>query len=357
MYCKICIIFCLFAKTCPKYTKMKLIKGFSFVILLLFLGACKKGGDSPTNIETETPKVIELMPSPDFNPDSAYQFVAKQVSFGPRVPNSEGHKACGDYLIERLKSYNWEVLVQSFDAIAYDSTVLKSRNIIASYNPKATKRILLAAHWDTRPFADKDTKDKEKPIDGANDGASGVAVLLEIARVISLADKKPEIGIDIIFFDSEDYGYPEDYEGEKNQDSWCLGSQYWGKNKHKEDYAAYYGVLLDMVGGKNAKFYQEGYSMQSASLVNQYIWDVGNQLNFKEFFINKKAPPIIDDHVYVIQLAQIPMVDIVEFDPENPNTFFGEYHHTHKDNMEVIDTKTLKAVGQTVLQVLYNEKK
>ncbi|TAF66135.1 MAG: M28 family peptidase [Cytophagales bacterium] len=332
---------------------------FICVFAVISLNSCGgKKTKQKTDVEQDnitTP--IVLQKAPIFESDSAYRFIEKQLSFGKRVPNTEGHRRCGDYLVSQLKAYQWEVIEQKFEAVAYDSTILQSRNIIASYNPKATRRILLAAHWDTRHVADKekDAKKAEEAIEGANDGASGVAVLLEIARLIGLGEMKPTVGVDIIFFDSEDYGKPNGYKKKSVVDNdWCLGSQYWSKNKHKADYQAYYGILLDMVGAKGAIFYREGTSMQYAGIVNQRFWTIANQLGYKQF-VNQDSPSIVDDHYYVNTIAKIPMMNIIEFDVKNPASFFAPYHHTHQDNLSIIDKTTLKAVGQSVVQMLYNE--
>ncbi len=329
---------------------LTLVSLFVFFALVGLLVSCQETPEKKNNIK-EVKKEIVLNPTPVFSGDSAYLFVKAQVDFGPRVPNTAAHQKCGDYLIESLKKFGCEVVVQKFDAVAYDKTVLKSRNIIASLNPKASRRIIIAAHWDTRPIADKDKKDTLKPIDGANDGGSGVAIILELARTISLSEKKPTVGIDFILFDSEDYGQP-DYTSQQDYkpETWCLGSQYWSKNNPSK---AYFGILLDMVGAKNAKFYMEGTSMKNASSINQRIWDIGNKLGFSNSFIYKGSPEITDDHVYMNK-AGIPTIDIIEYDPSQGNSFFGSYHHTLQDNMDIIDKETLKAVGQTVLQVIYN---
>jgi len=313
--------------------------------------------------QTETPgsttsESVLTTKAPDFSGDSAYFFVEKQVAFGPRVPNSAAHRNCGDYLIAMLKQYGGEVTVQEFTATAYDRTPLQARNIIAAFNPKATKRILLAAHWDTRHVADKDSTRTRQPIDGANDGASGVGVLLEVARVLSSASQKPTVGIDIILFDVEDYGIPEFEDRSKyvspenNAEFYCLGSQYWGKNPHKPGYSAYYGILLDMVGGKNSTFYKEGSSVKYASGIVDKVWTIAQALGYSQYFRNEQAPEIIDDHVYINEYARIPCIDIIDF---GLNSNFGAYHHTHADDMSIIDRTTLKAVGQTVLQTVYQE--
>lgn len=283
---------------------------------------------------------------PTFSGDSAYAFVQEQVDFGPRIPNTEAHEKAGDKIIERLKAYGAEVKVQSFEATTYDNVTLNLRNIMASYNPKATKRILIATHWDTRPWASKDVLDPTAQFDGANDGASGVGVLLEIARALN-SNNKPNVGVDLLFFDGEDWGE----EGGNNTNSWCLGSQYWAK--HKGNYAAYFGILLDMVGAKDAQFPLEGYSNEMAKKVLEKVWNSGSKIGYGQYFIAKKPGYITDDHYYVNVVAKIPMVDILHWDPVNG--YFGDFHHSKKDNMSIIDKNTLKAVGETVLYVVYAE--
>jgi glutaminyl-peptide cyclotransferase len=317
--------------------------------VLLFAAACS----SP---EKKAESVIEPLvakPYPKFNPDSAYAFIQKQVDFGPRVPATEGHVATKNWLIQKLEGYNFVVQSQDFEAKTYDGLNWDLSNIIASYNPQATKRILLAAHWDSRRIADKDTDRLDEPIDGANDGASGVGVLLEIARSIGSQELKPDVGIDIILFDGEDDGEPEFAESRDNsQIWWCLGSQYWSKNKHVPNYSAYYGILVDLVGAKGARFFREGYSRQYASGILKKVWDNAAQIGQGDFFVNRDSPEILDDHVFVNGNANIPMIDIIEFSPDYG---FGHYHHTHADDMEIIDRRTLQAVGETVLFTIYQE--
>lgn len=293
---------------------------------------------------------------PAFNPDSAYFFIDRLVKFGPRIPNSEAHHFAEDYLFNQLSISGASVTKQEFVAATFDNQKLDLSNIIASFNTKASKRILLAAHWDTRPFADKDTQDKNAQFEGANDGASGVGILLEVARILSQQDSL-SIGIDIILFDGEDWG---EREGDQNSDLpegldswWCLGSQYWSKNKHKKNYTASYGILLDMVGARRSQFFREGESMKYAPKVVDKVWSMANHLGYSDYFVKQNVPSIIDDHLYVNQFAKIPMIDIVHY--QTGIGFFGEYHHSTKDNMSLISKETLMAVGTTLLYIIYNE--
>lgn len=322
-----------------------------FAIAVLFF-SCDTPEEKKEAVKRETPVAVNKIPTPDFNADSAYMYIQNQVDFGPRVPNSKAHAECAEFLAAKLRSFNMDVTIQEGEVIAFDNNVLKLKNIIAAYKPELDKRILLFAHWDTRPFADKDTKDQNKPIDGANDGGSGVGVLLEIARQLSLVP--PGIGIDIILFDAEDYGQPEGTMMQRKQDTWCLGSQFWSKNPHRENYSARYGILLDMVGAKNATFTMEGTSMQYAPFVVKKVWGAAENLGYSGYFINKKTDGITDDHYYVNTIAGIPSIDIIQHDPSTRDSF-GTYHHTHRDNMDIIDKNTLKAVGQTLLEVIYAE--
>jgi Zn-dependent M28 family amino/carboxypeptidase len=293
--------------------------------------------------------------TPDFNADSAYRFVKEQLAFGPRVPNTPAHEKCAAYLSEKLKGYAEKVISQKGTIKAYNGTPLRFENIIASWKPDSNNRIFLCAHWDSRPYADHDPDpaNRRKPVDAANDGASGVGVLLEIARQISIL--KPSIGIDIILFDVEDYGPPKDHQSaEATEDQWGLGSQYWSKNPHRPDYFAKYGILLDMVGASGATFLMEGISMQYAPDIVKLVWSAGGRSGFSNYFLYEQGTSITDDHLPINQIRNIPTIDIIHLD-KNSETGFYPYWHTTKDNLAAIDKSTLKAVGQTLMTVLYEE--
>lgn len=298
---------------------------------------------------------VNLVETPDFKADSAYHYIAQQVAFGPRVPGSEASKNTLQFLVSKLKSYGWTVTEQPFTAYRYDGKKLQGTNIIAQFQPAVAKRILLAAHWDARSIADKDSVRKNEPIDAANDGASGVGVLLEVARNLHEAKNKPTVGVDIVFFDLEDHGEPDDYTGEHKPNSWALGSQHWAANLVPANYKAYYGILLDMVGGKGAMFPHEGSSMQYAPGIVRSVWATAADLGYSHLFVDQDAFGISDDHTAVNEIAKIQMIDIIDLRASNGGFEFGSFHHTHADNLANIDKSTLKAVGQTLLQVLYRE--
>jgi len=320
---------------------MKNIFLLSFILLVATCSNSKK--------TSETSPSEKKVSVPSFSADSAYKYVKTQVDFGTRIPNTPAHVECGNYLENQLKKYNAKVTVQNVDLTTYDGKILKAKNIIGSYNSDSESRILLFAHWDTRPWADNDSdkKNHKKPVLGANDGASGVGILLEIAR--NLGKQNPNIGVDIAFFDAEDSGT-----NEGGENSWCLGTQHWALNPHIAGYKARFGILLDMVGAPNATFYREYFSDLYASNIVDKVWLQAATLGFGQYFVNETGGAVTDDHIFVNKLAGIPSADIIQHD-KNTETGFGHYWHTVNDTMENIDKNTLQAVGVTLLNVIYNE--
>lgn len=321
-----------------------------------------KNADSKVQNIEETEEVAKVNPvGPSFNADSAYAFTKAQCDFGPRDMNSRGHDLCGEWIVSKFKEYGCKVTTQTATLAGYDGTKLRSRNIMASINPEATTRILLCAHWDSRPWADNDpdSANWRKPILAANDAASGVAVMLELARIIGKSkDEKAfnkQLGIDFVCFDAEDWGTPQWADVADNSDSWALGAQYWSKNL-PQGYEARYGILLDMVGGVGAKFYREGMSMQYAPEIVKKVWRAAREVGFGSYFPKEDGGVITDDHVPVNQFAKIPTIDIIPYYADCQQSSFGPTWHTLADNMENIDKNTLKAVGQTLVQVIYKEK-
>lgn len=328
---------------------------YLYLLIISILIACGKNpkGKDPLPKDTGTVKPVDTSGNNNmnnnpgavsFNEDTAFNYIKMQMSFGPRIPNSKGHKACGDYLISTLKSFADKVQVQSFSSAAFTGEVLKGRNIIARFDEKNANRIVLFAHWDTRPFADRNESTKSQPVPGADDGGSGVGVLLEIARLLKIS--KPQIGVDIILFDCEDYG-----DAGGRPETYCLGSQYWAKNPPIPAYAPKYGILLDMVGARSATFMKEGYSRQYAPGIVDKVWNTAIGSGYGAYFVNVDAEPVTDDHYFVNSLAKIPTIDIIN----KTNTGFGNHWHTPNDNLDIIDKSVLKAVGQTLINVIYTE--
>ena len=296
---------------------------------------------------------------PAFNADSAYLFCQQQCDFGPRTMNSKAHDDCEQWIIRKFQSYGLTVTQQKTVLQGYDGMSLRSTNIIASYKPELSDRILLCAHWDSRPWADNDPDEANwhKPVMAANDGASGVAVMLEIARLISPdSTLNYQLGIDFICFDAEDYGFPHWETGDDPGNTWALGSQYWAANLHKDGYTARFGILLDMVGGQGAQFYQEGMSKYYARNIVDKVWKAASVVGYGSYFPVKEGGGITDDHIPVNTIAKIPTIDIIPYYPACEQSSFGPTWHTVNDDMAHIDKGTLQAVGQTLIQVLFSEK-
>lgn len=338
--------------------KMKIIWGAVVAAAVIGGAYSYKNAHQVSPDVQEVEEATKLNPvGPTFNADSALAFCEVQCDFGPRIMNSEAHEKCGKWIVEKFRQFGCEVETQKADLKGYDGTILKNTNIIVHYNPKATTRILLCAHWDSRPWADNDpdSANWRKPVMAANDGASGVGVMLEIARLLQ-ADKKlnPHIGVDFVCFDAEDWGTPQWADVQDQGDSWALGAQYWSENK-SADYQPRYGILLDMVGGQGAQFYREGMSMQYASSIVKKVWRAARQTGYGSFFPNSDGGMITDDHIPVNQKAKIPTIDIIPYYPDCQQSSFGPTWHTVSDDMAHLDKNTLKAVGQTIIQVLYTE--
>ena len=323
---------------------------FNFLLAfsLLLIASCK------TAATKESAESEQKFNNPvEFNSDSAYSYIASQVAFGPRVPGSEAHSACADYIISRLSGAD-SIIVQKCSAKNFRGESLPLTNIMGRFNLGAPRRILLVAHWDTRPWADNDN-DKNNhatPIDGANDGGSGVGVLLELARLFG--EKMPAVGVDMLFVDGEDSGDSSNMI-ENNDDTWCLGTQYWvNHTPYSPDNLPAYGILLDMVGGRNARFYREYASELNASAINSKVWAMANASGYGDRFINTVRGAVNDDHIH-INKAGIPTIDIIECGNSSTGSFPPTWH-TLQDNMDNIDAATLKAVGQTVANTIYLEK-
>ena len=319
-----------------------------FYYLLLFMVAVGCGNSQKSSREVAATKPAPV--GPVFNADSAYTFCQRQCDFGPRTMNSDAHEKCGAWMVKKFEEFGMTVTEQRASLKGFDGTALLSNNIIASYHPEREDRIMICAHWDSRPWADNDPDERnhDKPVLAANDGASGVAVMLELARLVGQTDSL-RMGVDFICFDAEDWGQ------EGDGDSWALGAQYWAAHLHHPDYKARYGILLDMVGGQGARFYQEGFSMLYAPQVVDAVWQAAEVVGYGSFFPRQSGGSITDDHGPVNEVAQIPCIDIIPHYPNCEESSFGPTWHTVKDDMQHIDAATLRAVGQTLVQVLFSE--
>lgn len=324
--------------------KAKYILTFCTAASFLFWG-CNQSAETPeTDTLAASETVIVTQKKTGFSADNAYNHIKSQLDFGFRIPGTPAHKQCADWLLKQLKSNCDTTYFQVGQSKNPTSgATIPIYNLIGSINPKAEKRMIFAAHWDSRPMADQDDENPKDPILAANDGASGVGVILELARI--LHSEKPEWGVDFILFDAEDLGVSE------IENSFCLGSQYWGKNLHTPGYKANFGVLLDMVGGKDAKFMWEANSNQYANWILVHTWQIAKELGHDNHFQLQNIGAITDDHKYVYEATNIPMIDIIQY---NENTGFAPYWHTHDDNLDAIDKSTLQAVGNTLLNLIFN---
>ncbi len=331
---------------------LHLLPAAALVAAAITLGSCKSAKKDGAALDADTVALV----GPSFSADSAYAYAARQCDFGPRTMNSEAHDRCGEWIAAQFRTFGLDVEMQRADLRGYDGTLLHSTNIIAHYRPEATRRILLCAHWDSRPWADNDpdSTNWRKPVMAANDGASGVAVMLEIARLLQ-ADTTARVGVDFVCFDAEDWGTPQWAETADDADTWALGAQYWATHQGQTAKPAY-GILLDMVGGEGARFFREGVSMQYAGDLLRRIWRTAAQIGYGSFFPDSEGGMVTDDHVPVNEKAGIPTIDIIAFYPDCTQSSFGPTWHTVSDDMDHLDANVLKAVGQVLVQTIYGEK-
>lgn len=323
---------------------MNVMKSLSIALCALSLLSCSSKGTNGNTSEEQSQPAIQAQVQ--FNQDSAYALVKQQCDFGPRVPGTDAHKQCGAWIKARLSATCDQVIEQNPELTTFDGHTFTAANFIGVINPQAQQRLLLLAHWDCRPWADADpdsTKHHE-PVMGANDAASGVAVLLEVAR--QLKAKKPTIGVDILITDLEDWGTDD------KEDSWALGTQYWVAHRHVAGYQPMAGVLLDMVGARGATFQQEVFSLQSAQSFVDQVWALAEQSGYGNYFKTTQGGAVTDDHV-TLNRHGIPCIDIIDLRAGSQSGFFSGWHTTH-DTLDQIDPATLKAVGQTVCNLIFS---
>ena len=280
---------------------------------------------------------------PQFDKDKAFQHLLDQCDFGPRNPGSDGYYACRKFIIDNLDGSADDIILQDFSyREEIDNQTYDGQNIIGRFNPDAKFQCIISAHWDTRPWADRD-KDKRNhrtPIMGANDGASGVAILLELARI--LGQNTPPIGVNLVFFDAEDLG------SSGVNETYCHGSRYFAKNlpfSHPNE-----AINLDMVGDKQLSLPIERYSYQFHPELVRDLWDRAKKLGL-DAFIRELDYAIYDDHVPLYKIAGIPAIDIIDFNYPNSYT---NYHHTLNDVVENCSSESLDQVGRLMVDYIYN---
>jgi glutaminyl-peptide cyclotransferase len=306
-------------------------RAISCVLVLVTAGACNDAGGEPQPADS----AVRMADRPAFDGASAFQLLERQVAFGPRVPGSPGHAAQLQWMREHLREHADTVIEQPFTHTTAAGQTLQLTNLFARFRPEAEQRILLLAHWDTRPFADQDPNpaNRQLPVPGANDGASGVAVLLALAEIFRR--QPPPIGVDLLFTDGEDFG--------PDTGDMFLGARHFAANL-PAGYRPMYGVLLDMVGDRNPRFPIEGYSHQYAPDVARRVWEVARQLGYADVFPPVVGSQVQDDHVPLNQ-AGILTINIIDF--EYP------YWHTVEDVPINTSAETLRIVGEVVAEVVY----
>lgn len=313
-----------------------------YILIATLITACGSTGStgasgSAATADTAAAAAASHQP---FDGNKAMDLARQQCGFGPRVPGTPAHAQCADWLVSTLQASCDTVILQTATVQTATQGAMGIKNIVGVINPEASQRLLLLAHWDTRPWADNDpdAANHSKPVMGANDGASGVAVLLQLASQLK-ADKTP-LGIDILLVDAEDMGVDDD------EESWALGTQYWAQHPHVEGYKPLFGILLDMVGASDATFTREYYSMQYARGFVDLVWNHAAGSHF----INAQGGAVTDDHIF-INRAGIPCVDIIDLRADS-STGFCPAWHTISDTIDGLDPATLAQVGQTLLNVI-----
>lgn len=315
-------------------------------LCILLFAACSAGRQTDGSRQVaESSDIEETITRPQFDADSAYRNVETLAGFGPRVPNTEAHRRTGDWLAAEMRRYGWNVTEQKARLKAFDGTMLNARNIFAQLNPEKDDRLLLLAHWDSRPWADQDPDPARRgePVVGANDGASGVGVLLEAARQLAL--RNSDAAVDILFVDAEDWG------AEDDEDSWALGTKYFAEHPPVAGYRPLQAILLDMVGSPDARFGVEYFSQESNPMLLRQVWNNAMALGHDRYFHGGFGGAVTDDHVQLISHG-IPSIDIIDYRYSPDYQGFDPVWHTTFDDMRNISRETLGAVGETILYTI-----
>lgn len=297
--------------------------------MLLLLAACgrERGGG----------------PRTAFSGDTALAYVKTQLDFGPRIPGSEAHRRTGDWIAAQMRQRADTVVEQSWTHVTVGGDTLHLRNILARYRPRATERVLYVTHWDTRPISDgaKDAAQRQLPVPGANDGASGVALFIALGDV--LRETPPSVGLDLLFVDAEDYGeFPSNGDLSTAKDV-LIGSRYFAQHPPSEGYMPLYGVLWDMIGDRDLQIYQEGYSIRRAPEVVDLVWRKAADLGYSRYFVRAPGQYIIDDHLPLLD-AGLHVIDVLDYDYPP--------HHTPQDTFDKVSAASLQIVGDVALSLV-----
>lgn len=287
----------------------------------------------------------------DFSAEAAMGYARAQVAFGPRVPGSPAARRAGDWIVEQMRQRADTVTVQAWTHVTRQGDTLPLRNVLARFKPRATERILYLAHWDTRPRADEDPVlgRRASSFDGANDGASGVGLLIAVADL--LKKTPPAMGVDLLFVDGEDWGDFGGYD-EGGAPDVLIGSTYFAKHLPDSGYKPMFGVLFDMIGDANLDIYQEGHSLSRAPEVVRRVWNTAHELGYAKHFISSDGGPITDDHLPLLN-AGLRVIDVIDINYRSPDQ--QTYHHTSMDTMDKLSLKSFQVVGDVAMRLLRPE--
>lgn len=306
-------------------------------LLMALLGATATAcGGAGGDARPEAQAATAAAPA-EFDAGAAMGYLRAQLDFGPRVPGSAAHRRAGDWLVREFGARADTVLVQAWTHVTADGRRLPMRNVVARFNPRAARRVLYVAHWDSRPRAEKSTRpeDRDKPIPGANDGASGVAMLLALAD--ALKERPAAVGVDLLLVDGEDWG---DFDTLTDV---LIGARWFAGHFPDPGYAPEFAVVWDMIGKADARFLYESHSVRAAPEVVQRVWTTAQRLGHGAYFPTREYGPITDDHLPLIE-AGLKAIDVIDLD--------YAYHHTLEDTEDKVSRATLQVVGDVALAVL-----
>ena len=277
--------------------------------------------------------------STDFDGETALGYIKTQLAFGPRVPGSAGHRKTGDWITQMMQQRADTVIEQRWTHRTVKGDTLPMRNILARFNPGASQRILYVTHWDTRPISDNalNLGDRMTPVPGANDGGSGTALLIALGDALKRSPLPPNVGLDLLFVDGEDYG-----DFGRNEDV-LIGSRYFAEHFPDSGYRPLFGVLWDMIGDRDLKIEQESHSLSRAPEVVQRVWKMASDLGYGRIFLAQEGQSVTDDHIPLLDKG-LRVIDVIDYD-------FGA-HHTPRDTIDQVSAQSLKVVGDVALALL-----